>query len=224
MGVTSAETSTSEEAVRSSLSPESRLNRTGAADQSIRALESHESSRTANGRNPIGRIVRAVISIVLLVFLGLAVWPTSKGGPLTFAIVSGESMEPGYHTGDLLIAVRKFDGYQVGDSIVYMVDDERLRGRVVHRITAELPNGNFLTRGDNKPFNDPWEVRSEWILGEVKLLIPQVYTALRIMASPIFLGTIFGLFVVLLLWPRNDDNELTDPRVQSVVSEPVGER
>jgi len=162
------------------------------------------------------------MSIVLLVFLGLAVWPASKGGPLTFAIVSGESMEPGYHTGDLLVAVRKFDGYQVGDSIVYMVDDERLHGRVVHRITAQLPNGNFLTRGDNKPFNDPWEVRPDWILGEVELLVPQVYTALRIMASPIFLGTIFGLIVVLLLWPRDDDDEPTDAGLRSVEGEGAG--
>ena len=111
-------------------------------------------------------------------------------------------MEPGYKTGDLLVAVRQYGGYEVGESIVYMVDDGNLHGRVVHRITEQLPNGNFLTRGDNKPYNDPWEVRPEWILGEVKVLIPDALTALRIMRSPIFLGTIFGLFVIILLWPK----------------------
>lgn len=153
-------------------------------------------------RRRVRWISRTLVTSLLFVSVAVMSWPAALGGPITFAVVSGESMEPGYKTGDLLVAVRQYGGYEVGESIVYMVDDGNLHGRVVHRITEQLPNGNFLTRGDNKPYNDPWEVRPEWILGEVKVLIPDALTALRIMRSPIFLGTIFGLFVIILLWPK----------------------
>lgn len=179
-------------------------------------------SNSANDSNPPGRkkhgpmwLTRSIVSVLLFVVVALVCWPSSLGGPFTFATVVGESMEPIYHTGDMVVAVRQYNGYEVGQAIVYSVNEDGIQGRVVHRITEKLPNGNYLTRGDNKPFNDPWEVRPEWILGDVKYMIPDALTAIRIMRTPIFLGTMFGLFIMILLWPRNkpkDESEsATEP-------------
>lgn len=150
---------------------------------------------------------RLTISFILLFVVGIICWPPSLGGPFTFAVVAGKSMEPGYHTGDLVVAIRQPSGYAVGDSVVYMVDEGELHGRVVHRIVEQLPNGNFLTRGDNKPYNDPWEVKPQWISGKVQWMIPQAVTYIGIMRSPIFLGTMFGLLVIFLCWPQPQDDD-----------------
>ncbi len=147
-------------------------------------------------------IARVCFSVFLLAFVVLICWPPQWGGPVTFAIVSGTSMEPKYHTGDVVFALKSFDGYKVGDSIVYTVHDGDLRGRVVHRIVRELPDGNFLTQGDNKPYTDPWEVQPDWIAGKARFLIPQGAKALLIMRSPIFLAVVAGLLVAAALWPR----------------------
>lgn len=62
---------------------------------------------------------------VLIAALMVAAWwlwlrPEPLGGPLTLVTVSGISMEPGMHTGDLAV-VRKADTYRHGDIIAFRV-------------------------------------------------------------------------------------------------------
>jgi len=173
-----------------------------------------DDAETAKKPVSVGRRVwvvsRLFTSVLLLVFIALICWPAQWGGPVTFAIVSGTSMEPEYHTGDVVVAVKSPDAYKVGDIIVYTVHDGDLKGGVVHRIVRELPDGNFLTQGDNKPYTDPWEVQPDWISGKVQIMIPQGAKALLIMRSPIFLSVIVGLLVSAALWPRGSTEDKDD--------------
>src|SRR3546814_11465444 len=61
-------------------------------------------------------------SYLLLVALLLGWWtylrPPSLGGSTSFVMVAGESMEPTYHTG-YLVLVRKRERYQVADGVSF---------------------------------------------------------------------------------------------------------
>ena len=57
----------------------------------------------------------------LLVILAILVWPTSLGGCTTMTVVSGHSMEPTFHTGDLVVA--RCGTPAVGDIVIYQPPD-----------------------------------------------------------------------------------------------------
>ncbi len=85
-------------------------------------------------------VARAGIWLVVLgIALGWFLWfrPSTLGGPAHYVMVSGESMEPTLHGGDLLL-VRRQGGYSPGDIVAYRVPEgEPAEGRiVVHRIAA----------------------------------------------------------------------------------------
>ena len=105
--------------------------------------------------------------VVAGVILGLvAVWwltlaPTTIGGPMTYAVVRGTSMEPVLHNNDFLI-VQKQSHYMVGQDVLY----KKYGGMVVHRIRAASASG-YRTQGVNNPNPDSWRVKASEILGSV---------------------------------------------------------
>ena len=62
----------------------------------------------------------SILSNLILISGLIAAWiafaPLKAGGQASYVMVNGISMEPKYHTGDLVI-VRKARTYQVGDVI-----------------------------------------------------------------------------------------------------------
>ena len=139
-----------------------------------------------------------VLSIASVALALLLVVP---GSPIRMVIVSGTSMEPWLHTGDLVVTLRRGD-YTVGDAVVYTAEiDGRVAGNVVHRIIAINPDGTFVLQGDNKDYRDPWNVPQDWVNGEVVIMIPKAYYVLSIWRHPIFLATMAGLFLTMALWP-----------------------
>lgn len=164
------------------------------------------------------RWVRACVTAALFAIAVLIAWPANHGGPFCLAIVSGTSMQPTYHTGDLVVAM-KSNHYSIGEVIVYEVQDGDIHGRVVHRIVEQLPDGNFRTKGDNKPFPDPWEVQPGWIYGHAVTMLPQGYAVIGLLRSPWILALICGALVMFALWPRrkeepesaNTESEETEP-------------
>ncbi|MBI2332579.1 MAG: S24 family peptidase, partial [Chloroflexi bacterium] len=60
------------------------------------------------------------IKAAFLLFFLFAFWfifaPVQLGGPLTYVIVNGNSMEPGYLLGDLVL-VREEAAYGLGDAV-----------------------------------------------------------------------------------------------------------
>jgi signal peptidase len=147
-----------------------------------------------------------------LVALAVAVWPTTLGGRFNVTIVSGTSMEPTYHTGDLAL-VRRTGDIAVGDVIVYAVPaGQPGEGRhVVHRVVGGDAASGWITRGDNRDTPDIWRPRADDIVGTVRGLIPQGGSWLMKVLSPIGLGAGVAIAVIWVFWPRDDEGRVDEP-------------
>lgn len=105
----------------------------------------------------------------------LVLRPSYLGGPTTYVIVSGRSMDGTFAPGDLVMARRGH--YEVGDVVVYRVpeSDPQFAGRlVVHRIVGGSPAEGFVTRGDATDGPDQWRPRTDDVVGTVVFRIPHV--------------------------------------------------
>lgn len=120
--------------------------------------------------------------------------PVALGGPATFTIVTGHSMEPTFMDGDLVIA-RERPSYGVGDVIVFPVE----RGRVIiHRLIAGNAEDGWITQGDNNDRRDSWTVPDSVILGEKWLYFPRAGLPFRwTQQNPMLFGAGVALFVAV---------------------------
>lgn len=138
------------------------------------------------------------ISTLLTCLVGL-VWlfffrPTLLGGPATYIIVDGISMQPTFFTGDLVILHRSA-AYRVGDVIAFQVQGRN----VIHRIVGGSARGGFITQGDNKPEVDPWQPTPDRILGKQWLHIPSLGIKLNRLRSPMGISAIAGLIALMFM-------------------------
>ena len=155
----------------------------------------------------IRRIAGPVIALVAAWFL---IWPTSLGGPMTYVMVSGPSMEPLYESGDFIVA-RERSAYDVDDVVVFASP----KGNVVHRIVDGDAADGFVTQGDNNPVMDPWRTTPDDILGEVVLAVPGmgswVLAARTWLLTPPMPYAIAGFVFVLIVFggkkPRRDEEQ-----------------
>src|SRR3972149_2376845 len=86
-------------------------------------------------------------AVLLMTILAALIFflPIQFGGATAYVMIDGNSMEPVYHRGDLVI-VRRETAYFVGDIVTYFNRD--LKRNVIHRIVA-LQDGVFTIKGDN---------------------------------------------------------------------------
>jgi signal peptidase len=136
---------------------------------------------------------------VLLVILAILVWPTSLGGCTTMTVVSGHSMEPTFHTGDLVVA--HCGTPAVGDIVIYQPPGIDERAQIIHRIIAAGSNGGWVMQGDNNDFRDPWQPTDHDILGIALLKIPSVGSLLR---APLVWSSLLLMAAALLVWPARE--------------------
>lgn len=127
--------------------------------------------------------------------------PHSLGGPVTYVMVSGQSMEPTFHGGDLAV-VRAKQTYTSGDIVAFRVPKgEPGEGAIViHRIVGGSADGGFLVQGDNKRLPDPWRPKGEDIIGEMWFHVPGAGRVLAFLRAPLPLATIaaqLAIFVTL---------------------------
>ena len=142
--------------------------------------------------------------VVTLLLSGIVVlWPTAFGGTVSYVMVSGTSMEPGMHTGDLVIT-RTRPRYDVGDPVAFRIrQGEPGAGNVViHRLAGGNEVDGFTTRGDNRNYTDPWTPTRDDILGHRWILIPRAGLWIAQLRAPIPLGLFCGLHTVWVLAPR----------------------
>ncbi|HEY7525465.1 MAG TPA: signal peptidase I [Candidatus Limnocylindria bacterium] len=140
----------------------------------------------------------------------LVVWfvlfrPTAIGGPAAYATVAGTSMEPGLHTGDMVIAQAQ-DSYRVGDVVVYRIPDGDPGdgALVIHRIIGGSARDGFILQGDNRDLADPWRPTSADILGRGWITIPAVGNLMFLLRNPVVVAAMLGLLAfvwVLISWP-----------------------
>lgn len=128
----------------------------------------------------------------------IAVWiafaPTQVGGMASYIIVIGQSMEPKFHKGDLVI-VHKEPRYEVGDVIVYQ--NKILKSFVFHRIISQQL-GHYTLKGDNNSWVDTYKPSHKEAIGKLWLHIPRGGTAIQKIRSPFLMALIAGALGAVL--------------------------
>jgi signal peptidase len=150
------------------------------------------------------RILRFVVSLAVFLIALVAPWPAQYGGFTGLTIVNGHSMEPTYHTGDLVLSIRE-PVYQPGDVVSYLIPAGQpgAGGRVIHRIiSVSTASGSaiYTTQGDNNTSADPWHFGTADVLGKAVFSIPAIGTVLSKLASPLLLGLASAATVFGIIW------------------------
>lgn len=149
-----------------------------------------------------------------LLLVGAAAWlaflrPGSLGGPATYVMVSGVSMQPTLQNGDFIIA-RRQAGYEIGDIVVYAVPkgDVGEGSLIIHRIIGREPEG-FVIQGDNPDIKVPdvWRPGPDEIEGKLWVAIPAVGRYLPLLRSPLILALLAGLFVFWVMYPNKEEEK-----------------
>src|SRR5690606_17163844 len=114
-------------------------------------------------------------------------------------LVSGTSMEPELHTGDLVV-LRPRDHYRVGDIVAYEVPADQPGGghQVIHRIIAE-GDGTYVLQGDNRTEVDPWTITDDDIIGTVAVSVGGISTPLLVFRSPFAWAVVAGAITTALV-------------------------
>jgi signal peptidase I len=155
----------------------------------------------------------AALALALL-FWAFYLCPQSLGGRAGYVLVSGHSMLPRYHTGDLVLVERK-SSYQVGDVIAYRVPkgDPMAGAQVIHRIVGGDAAHGFLVQGDNRTAPDVWRPKPSDVVGTKALRIPNAVLVLRFLRSPLLLALLAGCFVFVRVL-GGDDGKPAGPLVR----------
>src|SRR5262245_45575795 len=117
-----------------------------------------------------------------LVFVAALLWfclPQVLGGRAGWVLVSGRSMLPHLHTGDLVVEVVAYrvPKGQVGAGFV-----------VIHRIVGGNGRTGWKMKGDNRTASDLWQPTNGDVIGAKSLRIPHAWVVLRFFHTPLLLG------------------------------------
>lgn len=169
--------------------------------------------------HPVRVCLRVAVSIVLALAYVYYALPLNFGGRTTLVVVQGHSMEPTYHSKDLMY-VRTDREIKVGEPAVYRVKsaDGKHDVMIIHRIRMRDEDGNYIFRGDNKSTDDTSPVRAEDIVGVPVLNLGPLPT--RLLAVLPLLGTlVIGVLITWMLWPTKRVLRVTET-IESAQEEP----
>ena len=105
--------------------------------------------------------VIAAFLTVLLAVSWMFLSPTKLGGQADYVIVTGNSMEPLYHQGDLVV-IRYSDQVNVGDIFAYRYPK---LGQVIHRVVGK-EGEQYIFKGDNNGWIDGYKPSAEDLIGK----------------------------------------------------------
>ncbi|MEW6404451.1 MAG: signal peptidase I [Chloroflexota bacterium] len=132
-------------------------------------------------------VVALAIGVIQFVIAWVLFAPSQLGGQTSYVILIGNSMEPEFRRGDLVL-VRPADDYRVGDMVAYQHPEV---GAVFHRIVSEA-FGRYTLQGDNNFWLDSYQPGDADIIGKLWLRFPGIGQYLQALRTP---GN-FTLFVV----------------------------
>jgi signal peptidase I len=132
--------------------------------------------------------------VVAMIALWLTFAPTQAGGRASYIIVVGNSMEPGFHIGDLVI-VHEETRYQAGDAVVY--NNLELGNYVFHRILKEKL-GRFTLKGDNNSWTDTYQPSQEEVIGKLWMRVPKGGFIVQQIRKPYVMAGIAGALGLIL--------------------------
>src|SRR5215216_2586024 len=148
-------------------------------------------------RKPL-HLSAVLINLVLLIAL-IAIWiafaPTLIGGRSSYVVVNGNSMEPGFHRGDLVI-VQTASTYNVGDIVTYRNGD--LNAFVIHRIIA-IEQDHYVFKGDNNSWIDTYRPTHAELIGKLWIHVPKLGKGMEWLRYPIHMGLTIGLLGGILM-------------------------
>lgn len=147
-------------------------------------------------------VLGSVLIWVIVLIDAYYLWPTVLGGQTALVVVSGESMEPTYFHGDLVIARDIEPG--IGDVIVYAPEGYG-GAQIVHRITGGDAESGWIVQGDNNGFIDPFQPTEEEVVGVVLVHYPNLGRLTGLMLNPMVWASILILAIGLLIWFSDDD-------------------
>jgi len=159
------------------------------------------------------RILSTALFVGLVVVWLVALRPQFLGGPSGYIIVSGTSMEPALHTGDLVVTKRRGD-YRVGEVVAYRIPRGQAGGGrvVIHRIKGGSASRGYVTRGDNRDADDLWRPTPADVLGAQQARVPAAGRVARAILTPVGLGLLAGLAAVVLIAPGPGQPEPSERR------------
>jgi signal peptidase I len=147
----------------------------------------------------IARLAALGAVVVTCLWFGL---PQSLGGRADWVLVSGTSMLPRFHTGDLVL-VEHQSSYHVGEVVAYRVPKGQVGAGhvVIHRIIRGNGRTGWTLKGDNRTAPDLWYPTDHDVIGAKLLRIPDAWFVLRLFHMPILLGLFaaFGVFFWIAL-------------------------
>jgi signal peptidase len=156
----------------------------------------------------------SLLAIVIGWFMTLR--PVLLGGPASYILVGGQSMEPTLHAGSLVVAFNA-DHYEVGDIVVYRVPGDGVAAgrQVIHRIVGSSSDAEFVLQGDNAASTDLWRPTEADVLGKAAFVIPSLADFIVFLRSPVVIASLaaaIAAFAVLSLSfpaPSREDRLLT---------------
>ncbi len=153
------------------------------------------------------RLTTIAINIILL-GITVAIWiafaPLQVGGAAAYVVVNGDSMEPGFHSGDLAI-VKPVSDYKVEDIVTYNEPD--IKERVIHRI-IKVEGNHFVLKGDNNDWIDHYHPIQEEIVGKLWIHVPKLGLVIQWLRLPINMALIAGMLGgVLMIGQKKQPNQ-----------------
>lgn len=149
-------------------------------------------------------IIAAAIVVLIMALLTKPGKPPSIGGFTLLRITTG-SMVPTYDV-DTMILVQETDPSQIreGDVISFYSSDPMLDGAVnTHRVVRIEKDGGqyvYTTKGDGNNVEDPYDVKSEYLVGKVIWSSVILGKISRLVSNPlIFIPVILVPLAVILL-------------------------
>ena len=156
---------------------------------------------------PLAKLAALGALIATCLWFGL---PQNLGGRADWVMVSGTSMLPRFHTGDLVLVEHR-SSYHVGEVVAYRVPKGQVGAGhvVIHRIIRGNGQTGWTLQGDNRTAPDLWYPTNHDVIGAKQLRIPHAWFVLRIFHMPIMLA-LFAAFGVFFWIALNGDEPATE--------------
>jgi signal peptidase I len=147
-----------------------------------------------------GAVALIAAQLALVAALGWFCLPQPLGGRADWVMVSGTSMLPRLHTGDLVLVERQAS-YHVGEVVAYRVPKGQVGAGyvVIHRIIGGNGTTGWRMKGDNRTAPDLWSPTDRDVIGSTLLRIPDAWFVLRLLHMPVLLGLFAGCAAFFLI-------------------------